>query len=111
MTFNNTDNIYKHQLVLFKNKYKINKTHNVKTTYYDFTNDVGTHKHNTINTNGTYNVIKLNWLILMITIILRKIEHNSNITNDITRHNHINCEHNVIKKVQKHSIFTIMVPG
>ena len=30
------------------------------------------------------------------------VEHTSDITNNITRHNHNNCEHNVIKKVNKH---------
>ena len=34
---------------------KINKTHNVKKTHYMFTNDVVINKHNTINTNDTYN--------------------------------------------------------
>ena len=42
-TFNDTDNIYKHisqySTDVFHN-YKTNKTHNVKKTYYNFTNDV-----------------------------------------------------------------------
>ena len=42
------------------NNYKINKTHNVKKTYYNVTNDVVINKHNTINTNDTYNVSKTN---------------------------------------------------
>ena len=32
----------------------------------------------------------------------KEIEHNNNTTNNITRHNHYNYEHNVIKKVHKH---------
>ena len=32
----------------------------------------------------------------------KKINYTSNITNNITRHNHNNYEHNVIKKVNKH---------
>ena len=65
-TFNDTDNIYKHvnqySTDVFNN-YKINKTHNVKKTYYNFTNDVVIKKHNTINTNGIYNVSKTNNLL------------------------------------------------
>ena len=32
----------------------------------------------------------------------KKISNTSNITNNITRHNHNNCEHIVIKKVNEH---------
>ena len=32
----------------------------------------------------------------------KKINNTSNIANNITRHNHNNYEHNVIKKVHKH---------
>ena len=32
----------------------------------------------------------------------KKIEHTNYITNDITRHNHNNFEHNVFKKDNKH---------
>ena len=41
-TFNNTNNIYKHMNQCSTgvfNNYKINKIHNVKKTYYEFTND------------------------------------------------------------------------
>ena len=44
------------------NSYMINKTHNVKKTYCNFTNDV-INKHNTINTNDTYNVSETNNLL------------------------------------------------
>ena len=44
------------------NNYKINKTHNVKKTYYNSQHDVFINKHNTINTNGTYNIAKNNSL-------------------------------------------------
>ena len=40
----------------------MNKTHNVKKTYYNYHNDVFINKHNTINTNGTYNITKNNSL-------------------------------------------------
>ena len=62
-TFNDTGNIYKHikqySTDSFYN-YKINKTHNVKKANFKYTNDVVIDKHNTINTNDTYNVIKMN---------------------------------------------------
>ena len=64
-TFNNTNNIYKHinqySTDVFKN-YKIHKTHNVKKTYYNSQHDVFINKHNTINTNDTYNITKKNSL-------------------------------------------------
>ena len=63
-TFNSTNNIYKHinqySTDVFNN-YKINKTHHVKKTNKKnkkHTNDVVINKHNTINTNDTYNVTK-----------------------------------------------------
>ena len=37
----------------------------------------------------------------MITITLQR-KHKNKTTNNITRHNHNNYEHNVIKKVHKH---------
>ena len=42
------------------NNYKINKVSNVKKTYYNFTNNVVINKHNTINTDDTYNIAKDN---------------------------------------------------
>ena len=41
-------------------------------------------------------------MLLIIVTILKRIFNTSNITNNITRHNHNNYEHNVIKKVHKH---------
>ena len=65
-TFNNAANRYKHinqySTDVFNN-YRINRTPTVKKTYYIFTNDVAVNKHNTINTNGTYNVTKINKLV------------------------------------------------
>ena len=93
------------------NNYKINKTHNVKKTYYNSNNDVFIHKHNTINTNDTYNVAK-NSSLYNVTDNNYYTKNNfatSNITNNITRHNHNNYEHNVIKHVHKQSILTIMI--
>ena len=81
------------------NDYKINKTHNAKKTYDNCINGVAINKHNTINTNDTYNVSKINKLINFNDngYFTKKIEHKNNITNNNTRHNHNNYEHNVIK--------------
>ena len=86
------------------NNYKINKTHNVKKTYYNSNNDVFINKHNTINTNDTYNITKKNSLynVTENNYYTEKNFSTSNITNHITRHNHNNYEHNVIKHVHKH---------
>ena len=85
--------------------YKINKTHTVNQTCYNFTNDAVIHKHNTTNTNDTYNVSKTNNLLHVAdnNCFTKNIYHTTNITNNITRHSHINNEHNVIKKIQKHT--------
>ena len=106
-TFNNASNIYKHinqySTDVFNN-FKINKTHNVKRTYYNFTNDVVINKHNTINTNDTYNIRKTNKLLKITDnqYFTKKIENTHNITNIITRHNHNNYEHNLINIINKH---------
>ena len=49
-------------------------------------------QHNTINTNGTYNVTRRNKLVNLNdnNYPTKKIYHTSNITNNITRHNHNN---------------------
>ena len=41
-------------------------------------------------------------MLLTIITILKKSFNTNNITNNITRHNHSNYEHNVMKKVHKH---------
>ena len=101
------NNIYKHinqyPTDVF-NSYKINKTHNVKKTYYNSNNGVFINKHNTINAYDTYN-ITINNSLFNITdnnYYTEKNFNTSNITNNITRHNHNNYEHNAIKKVHKH---------
>ena len=83
--------------------HKINKTHNVKKTYYNFTNDAVNNKHNTINTNDTYNTTENNNLYNSTgnNYYSKKNFNTSNIKNNITRHNHNNYEHNLIK-VHKH---------
>ena len=88
------------------NNYKIHKTHNVKKTYYNSDNDVFINKHNTINTNDTYNITKNNSLFNVTgnNYHIKKKFNTSNITNNITRHNHNNYEHNVINKVHNHII-------
>ena len=81
----------------------MNETHNVKKSYFHFTNDVVINKHNTININDTYNIAKKNKLYNATdNQYFTRIHSTSNITNNITRHNHNNCEHNVIKKAKKH---------
>ena len=61
-------------------------------------------KQNTINTNDTYNITKNGSLYNVAgnNFYTKKNSNTSNITNDITRHNHNNYQHNVIKKVHKH---------
>jgi hypothetical protein len=107
-TFNNTNHIYKHINNYsndVSNNYKINKVSNVKKTYYNFTNDVVINKHSTINSNDTYNITKNNssYNVTDNQYFTKKNFNTSNITNNITRHNHNNYEHNVIKKVHKHT--------
>ena len=79
----------------------INKTHNVKKTCYNYGNGVFINKHNTINTNDTYNVTK-NTSLYNVTDTNYYTKKISTIANNITRRNHKNCEHTVIKKVHKH---------
>ena len=100
-TFNNTNTIYKHisqySTDVFDNS-KINKTHNVKNTYYNCTNDVAINKHNTINANDTYIISKTNNTFNTTDnqYFTKKINNTSNTPNNITRHNHNNYERNVI---------------
>ena len=107
ITFNNADNIYKHvnqYSTDVLNSYKINKTHNVKKTYFNSNNDVFINKPNTINTNGTYGVTKNNSLydVTGNNYYSKKNFNTSNITNNIARHNHNTYEHHVIKHVHEH---------
>ena len=105
-TFNSTNNIYKHinqYATDVFNSYRVDETHNVKKTYHN-SNDVFINKHNTINTNGTYNITRNNSLFnITDNNYYTKADFNtSTITNNITRHSQNNYEHNVIKKVHKH---------
>ena len=106
-TFNSTYNIYNHisqyPTDVFNN-YKVNETHNVKKTFSNFTNDVAINKHNTININDTYNISKTDNLLNSTDnqYLTKKISSTSNITNNVTRHNHNNYELNVIKHFYKH---------
>ena len=45
---------------------------------------------------------RITHLIPQTISILQRKNNTSNITNNITRHNHNNYDHNVIKKVHKH---------
>ena len=69
-----------------------------------YKNGVFINKHNTINTNDTYNITKNNSLYNVTDnkYNTKQINNTSNTTNNITRHNHNNYEHNVIKKLHKH---------
>ena len=72
------------------NNYNTNKTQNVTTTYYNITNDAVINRHNTITNNDTYNIGKTN-NSLNITDNNYYTKNNintSNISNNITRHNH-----------------------
>ena len=95
--------IYQYSTVVFKN-YKINKTHNANKTYCNSNNDVFINKHNTINTNDTYNITKDNSLYNVTgnNYYTKKKFNASNITNNITRHNRNKYQHNVTKKVHGH---------
>ena len=68
--------------------------------YYNFVDGVVINKHNTIYTNDNINVININKLVIFCdnNDSTKKIEHTNNITNNITRHNRNNFEHNAIKK-------------
>ena len=61
-------------------------------------------KHNTIKTNGTYNIAKNNSLYHVTgnNYYTKKNFNTSNITNNVTRHNHNNYGHNVIKHIHTH---------
>ena len=86
------------------NSYKINKTHNVKKTCYNFTNGVVINKHITINANGTYTISKTHNLLNTTdnNYYTKKKFNTSGITNFITRHSHTNYEHNVVQKFNRH---------
>ena len=55
-------------------------------------------------TNGNINVTTINKLIHFNdnNFFTKKLNHTNNTTNNITRHNHINSEHSVIKTINKH---------
>ena len=57
-----------------------------------------------MKTNGAYNITKNNSLYSVFdsNYYTKEDFNTSTIANNITRHNHNNYEHNVIKKVHKH---------
>ena len=60
-------------------------------------------KHNTINTNDTYNISRNSlYNVTGHNYYSKKINSTSNTTNNITGHNHNNYEHNVLNKLHKH---------
>ena len=66
ITFNNTNNISKNinqYTTDVVNNYETNKASNLKKPYYNFIDDVVVSKHNTLYTNGSISVIKINKLI------------------------------------------------
>ena len=93
-TYNNTNNIHTHinqySTDVFNN-YKINKTHNVKKTYYNFNDDITLNKTSNNYSNDTYNMIKRDSLYnatgnnyytkrLLIQVISATILHDITIT-------------------------------
>ena len=66
--------------------------------------DVVINKHNTIYTNDDRNVTEINKLVQFNGngYFAKIIDNTNNITKHITRHDHNNYEHNVIKKVDTH---------
>ena len=79
------------------NNYKINKTHNVKKTYYNFNGDITLNKTSNNYSNDTYNIIKTNHTFNTTgnQYFTKKINSTSTISDNVTRHNHNNCEHNL----------------
>ena len=60
-------------------------------------------KHNTINTNDTYDITNTSlYNVADNNCYTKKGLNTSNVTNNITRHNRNNYEHNVIKHIHKH---------
>ena len=77
ITFNNTNNITKHFNNYSNdvtNNYKIKKIQNLKETYYNSQHDVCINKHNTNDTNDTYNRIRIivYIMLLVINILLKR---------------------------------------
>ena len=62
------------------------------------------HKTNAIYTNDNRNVTQHSELVNITSInyYTKKIERTNDTTNNITKHNHNNYEHNAIKTVNKH---------
>ena len=89
---------------MFVNNYKTNNVSNLEKLNICCVDDVVINKHNTLHTNDNINVAKINKLVIFNdnNYFTKKTEHTNNITNNITRHNHNNYEHKVIKKVNKH---------
>ena len=83
------------------NNSNVNKITGVKKAYYHFNDDIALNKTNNNYPDGTYDITKINNLVNFSdnNYFTKKMEHTNNITNNITRHNHNNYEHNVIKKV------------
>ena len=105
--FNHTSNITTHINNYSNdvtNSYNINKIQNLKKTYYNSAHGVFINKHNTINTSDTYSITADNSLYNVADgqYFTKENSNTSNITNTITRHNHNNYEHNVLKRVHKH---------
>ena len=99
--FNNTNNITKHvndHSNDVTNSHKVNKINNVKT-YCNFNDDITLNKTGNKYSNGTCNIIKTKNTFNTTDnqYFAKKINDTSNLINNITRHNHNNYEHNVIK--------------
>ena len=71
--------------------------------YYNLIDVVVVTTHNTIYATDNINVTTTIKLVnVNDNCFTKNIEHTNNITNNITRHNHTNYEHNVITQVTTH---------
>ena len=77
---------------------------NLNNIFNNFIDDVVINKLNTIYTNDSRNVIKINKLVKFndSSHFTKKLEHTSSTFNNTTRQNHNNYEHNVIQEINKH---------
>ena len=105
--FNNTSNITKHinnYCNDVTHNYNRNTMQNQRNTHCNFDDDITLNETRNNYPNDTYNIIKTNNTFNATDnqLFYKEIHNTSNITNNITRHNHNNYEHNVIKHVHTH---------
>ena len=104
--FNSTNNMYKYinqYSTDVTDNYNSSKINNANKTYYNFNDNITLNKASNTYSNDTCNKIKTNNTFNTTgnKYCTKKIHNTSSITNDTTRHNHNNYEHNVIKRISK----------